>query len=77
MASLHQLNDVLGLDYLGVDFSLDQKGEMLLFEANATMRVFPPAPDEKWAFRREPVHRIMEAIRALIIKRAAQYNPGI
>ncbi len=48
MRALEHIRDVLGLDYAGVDFSVNAEGEILLFEANATMIVCPPEPDEKW-----------------------------
>ena len=40
----------LGLDYAGIDFGLRATGEILLFEANATMVVNPPDPGERWAY---------------------------
>jgi hypothetical protein len=39
MAALEQLSAAIGLDYGGIDFALNQRGEILLFEANATMVV--------------------------------------
>ena len=41
MSALHQIQSMLGLDYAGVDFGLSAKGEVLVFEANATMVVNP------------------------------------
>ena len=34
----------LGLDYAGIDFGLERGGNLLLFEANATMVIAPPSP---------------------------------
>jgi hypothetical protein len=48
MSALHQIQSMLGLDYAGVDFGLSTKGEVLVFEANATMVINPPEPDELW-----------------------------
>ena len=42
----------LGLDYAGIDFGLGPDGDLLLFEANATMVIAPPGADERWAYRR-------------------------
>ena len=46
-------------------------GEILLFEANATMVVNPPEPDQKWAYRRPAVERIYAAMRRMFVERAA------
>ncbi|MDE2335703.1 MAG: hypothetical protein KGL10_00155 [Alphaproteobacteria bacterium] len=43
VAALERVADALGLDYGGIDFGLDAAGNVLLFEANATMVVNPPA----------------------------------
>ena len=51
----------LGLDYGGIDFGLSATGEVLLFEANATMVVNPPDPGAQWAYRRPAVERIFTA----------------
>jgi hypothetical protein len=67
MAALEAVRDVLGLDYAGADFSLTPEGDLLLFEANATMVVNPPDPDARWDYREPHVRRVIEAIEALLI----------
>jgi len=47
MEALAHIQATLGLDYAGIDFGLSDSGELLLFEANATMVVNPPEPDER------------------------------
>ncbi len=71
MAALEGIRDALGLDYAGVDFSVDERGQLLLFEANATMVVIAPDPGEQWAYRRAPVERVMNAIRKMLADKAA------
>jgi hypothetical protein len=66
MKALADIRDALGLDYAGIDFGLSAKGEILLFEANATMIVHPPEPDERWAYRRSPVERVLNAVRGML-----------
>ena len=66
MAALEQVRLVLGLDYGGIDFGLNSHGEVLLFEANATMVVEQPDGDERWNYRREAVERIHAAVRNLL-----------
>jgi glutathione synthase/RimK-type ligase-like ATP-grasp enzyme len=70
MSALEGIRDRLALDYAGIDFGLDERGNVLFFEANASMTIHPPAPDERWRFRREPVARILAAARNLFVERA-------
>ena len=71
MAALEGIRDALGLDYAGVDFGLRADGELLLFEANATMVIAPPNQDERWAYRRAAVGKILDAVVAMIMARSA------
>jgi glutathione synthase/RimK-type ligase-like ATP-grasp enzyme len=70
MSALEGIRARLGLDYAGIDFGLDAQGNVLFFEANASMTIHPPAADERWMFRREPVARILDAARNLFVERA-------
>ncbi|QUD87855.1 tetratricopeptide repeat protein [Phenylobacterium montanum] len=72
MAALEAVAERLGLDYGGIDFGLGAEGQVLLFEANATMVVNPPDPDPRWDYRRAPVDRILTATRGLLLQRAAR-----
>jgi len=67
MAALERLLAVMRLDYGGIDFALDQGGEILLFEANATMVVEQPDGDPRWDYRRAAVERIHVAVRDLLL----------
>jgi hypothetical protein len=66
MEALAHIQATLGLDYAGIDFGLSATGDLLLFEANATMVVNPPEPDERWAYRRPAVERIFAAVRRML-----------
>jgi glutathione synthase/RimK-type ligase-like ATP-grasp enzyme len=70
MAALAEIQNALGLDYAGIDFGLNPAGEILLFEANATMTVLPPGQDQRWNYRRAAVRRIEEAVRRMLIEKA-------
>lgn len=72
MTALGHISMALGLDYAGVDFGVGPAGELLLFEANATMVVNPPDRDPLWDYRREPVERILAAMRRLLTDRASR-----
>jgi hypothetical protein len=69
-AALEAIGTVLDLDYGGVDFGLDAAGRVVVFEANATMAVYPPA-GEVYAYRRPAYDAVIAAVRELIAVRAA------
>ena len=66
MAALDYMQRELALDYAGIDFGLSPQGDVLLFEANATMVVHLPEPEERWGYRRAAVERIHEAVRDML-----------
>jgi Flp pilus assembly protein TadD len=70
MAALAEIQSRLGLDYAGIDFGLSADGEILFFEANATMVVNPPDPDPRWAYRQPAVERIYAAVRHMLRARS-------
>lgn len=76
MTALAAVRDRLGLDYGGIDFGLDAAGNVLLFEANATMVVPPVGPEPLWDYRRPAVDRLMAAIRDLIAGIGIGMRPG-
>jgi hypothetical protein len=68
MAALAQINMTLGLDYAGIDFALASDGTLLLFEANATMSVFPPSADPMWDYRREAINRVLRSATQMLLR---------
>ena len=52
MAALERINAMLDLDYGGIDFAVNADGDILFFEANATMVMVPLSDDPKWNYRR-------------------------
>jgi glutathione synthase/RimK-type ligase-like ATP-grasp enzyme len=70
--ALKEIQDALGLDYAGIDFGLGPDGELLLFEANATMVISSPSPDERWAYRRTAIDAALDAVVAMILQKSAQ-----
>ncbi len=70
MAALENINAALDLDYGGIDFAVNADGDILLFEANATMVMVPLAPDDKWAYRRPAFDRVFAAIRTMLVARS-------
>jgi hypothetical protein len=67
METLANIAGALGLDYGGIDFGIDAAGNVVIFEANATMAVYPPLADEMWAYRRPAYDAAVLAVRNLIL----------
>jgi len=70
MAGLAAIQNALGLEYAGIDFGLNARGEILLFEANATMTVVAPDQDRRWDYRRAAIRRVEDAVRRLVAGKA-------
>jgi len=70
LTALRGIQSALGLDYGGVDFGLNARGQLLIYEANATMAVYRPDPDPKWDYRRPSIERIYTAVREFLLARA-------
>jgi hypothetical protein len=72
MQALSDICAALDLDYSGIDFALAQDGSILLFEANATMVVFPPGPDRIWDYRRRAIDDVLRAATRMLLERAGR-----
>ncbi len=72
---LEALQARLGLDYAGMDFALDPEGNVLLFEANATMVLHPPPEDPVWDYRRPAFEDALKAARSLMNPFASDGKP--
>lgn len=70
MRALKAIQAALGLDYAGIDFGLSPDGNLLLFEANATMVIAKPGDDARWAYRRPSIDRPVEAVVAMLKRKA-------
>jgi glutathione synthase/RimK-type ligase-like ATP-grasp enzyme len=70
IAALERIGATLGLDYAGIDFATNGRGEILFFEANATMVVTAPLSDPKWDYRRAAVENVLVAVRTMLIAHA-------
>jgi hypothetical protein len=74
IAALSRVCAMLDLDYAGIDFAVNARGEILFFEANATMVMAPLSADPKWDYRRPAFDAVFAAVRRMIIERAAHRN---
>jgi len=70
IAALERINATLDLDYGGIDFAVNAQGDILFFEANATMVMIPLTPDEKWAYRRPAFENVFSAVRMMLMNRS-------
>jgi hypothetical protein len=70
MTALERINAALDLDYCGIDFAVNGDGDILLFEANATMVMVPLSNDKKWDYRRPAFDAVFAAVRAMLMQRA-------
>jgi hypothetical protein len=70
MSALRQICTALDLEYAGLDFALAPDGSVLLFEANATMVVFPPNRDAMWDYRRRAIDNVLEAASRMLLRHA-------
>lgn len=59
----------LGLDWCGLDFACLEDGQILVFEANATMSVHPEAADGVLAYKNPAVATILGAFDAMLARR--------
>jgi thioredoxin-like negative regulator of GroEL len=70
--ALNQIHGLLGLDYGGIDFALDVQGNVVVFEANATMTVVAPGEEEHWRYRVAPVQRVQRAVHRMLLSAAGR-----
>ena len=70
LAALTAIAATLTLDYAGVDFGLDGRGRLLLYEANAGMVLAKPSPDPRFAYRHAAVDAMVKALQDVWVKAA-------
>jgi len=75
VAALERIAVTLDLDYGGIDFAVNAAGDILFFEANATMVMVPLTTDEKWDYRRSAFDNVFAAIRRMLMDRAGIAEP--
>jgi len=63
---LEAIRERMPLDFFGMDFGVTQSGEVVLFEANATMSFFPFSPDPQFAYLKLCFSPAQAAFRELL-----------
>lgn len=77
-AVLQAVRDRMPLDFFGMDFGLTTAGEVVLFEANATMSFFPFSPDPQFSYLHRCFGPAQDAFRELLgLARQPQSGPAI
>jgi Tfp pilus assembly protein PilF/glutathione synthase/RimK-type ligase-like ATP-grasp enzyme len=66
MAVLEKMSKMLGLDYCGIDFGIDQQGNVLLFEANSTMLINQLNDEKQWDYRRAAINNALAAAKNML-----------
>jgi Tetratricopeptide repeat len=69
--TLRQIAKAVGLEYFGIDCSIDRDGRVLVFEADPAMLVHSSDPPELYPYKRQFVPRIYRAIEAMVDRRKA------
>lgn len=73
MAALDAIRREVGLDYFGIDCSLDAGGRVVVFEVNASMLVH--LNNTGFEYKNPHVHRIRAAFEAMLARKAGRSMP--
>lgn len=74
--ALKAVRNRIGLDYYGMDFGIAADGRLILFEANATMNIFPFATVPEFAYLRLCLPLARRACRAMLLELATTIETG-
>jgi len=72
VGGLRMIAEILHLDYGGIDFGLSAEGQIIVYEANATMAIVPPPSGAKWDYRRPAAEVALLAAQTMIRRRSVQ-----
>ena len=70
VAALIEIAVCLDLDYGGIDFGMGADGQIVLFEANASMAIVPPPAEAQWNYRSVAINRSLLATKGMLMARA-------
>lgn len=74
-AALQEINQRVGLDYLGIDCAETATGELLIFEVDSNMVVHAFDPVDVYPYKQPQMRKVFAAFRAMLIKAAEQSLP--
>lgn len=75
MAALDAIRRQIGLDYFGIDCSLDSQGRVVIFEVNASMLIH--IHNERFEYKTPHVNRIKRSFELLLERRANEYRASV
>lgn len=75
VAALDAIRRQIGLDYFGIDCSLDSEGRVVIFEVNASMLIH--LHNEGFEYKTPHVKRIKQAFELLLERRANEYRSSV
>jgi len=75
MAALDAIRRQIGLDYFGIDCSLDSEGRVVIFEVNASMLIH--LHNAGFEYKTPHVTRIKQAFELLLEQRAKEYRSSV
>ncbi len=72
LTSLLRISQSIELDFCGMDFGFDSNGNILLYEANATMAINPPSDDAQWDYKRKAIENALKATKNMFSERVTR-----
>jgi glutathione synthase/RimK-type ligase-like ATP-grasp enzyme len=66
--ALREIDQRMGLDYLGIDCAETQDGELLIFEVDSNMVVHAFDPVDVYPYKQPQMQKVFAAFRAMLIK---------
>lgn len=69
LSALERIGQTLALDYCGIDFGFDHNGNLLLYEANATMLISQPGNERQWDYKRKAIEKALTATKRMFVER--------
>jgi glutathione synthase/RimK-type ligase-like ATP-grasp enzyme len=70
--ALISIGSMMNLDYAGIDFGINSSGDLLFFEANATMVMALPPDDPIWQYRHQHILNARHAAENLFIQKLSK-----
>ena len=71
LQALESIAEAAGLEYFGIDCSIDRDGRVLMFEADPAMLVHTSDPPDLYPYKKRYIPRIYRAVEAMIDERKA------
>lgn len=68
-ATLEAIANAVGLEYFGIDCSIDRDGRVLVFEADPAMLVHTSDPPDLYPYKKQYIPRIYRAIEEMLDRR--------